>query len=90
MLHRDSERRLAIVELLALPDPPELRRGYRLRLDGKGDRYDQVPMLSAAFVQAKLLELQERRAETIGEEMNPSARPVLVRWELRKTTRLAA
>jgi hypothetical protein len=90
MLHRDSERRLAIVELLALPDPPDLRRGYRVRLEGRGDRYDQVPMLSAAFVQAKLLELQERRAEMISEETNRSARPVLLHWDLRKATRVAA
>jgi hypothetical protein len=59
----DIQRRLAIAELLAQPDPPELRRGYRLRLDGKPERYDQVPLLSAAFVQAKLLALHERRAE---------------------------
>jgi hypothetical protein len=90
MLHRDSERRLAIVELLAQPDPPELRRGYRVRLEGKSDRYDQVPMLSAAFVQAKLLELQERRAEAIADDAKPALRPNLLHWELRKTTRLAA
>jgi hypothetical protein len=59
----DIQRRLAIAELLAQPDPPELRRGHRLRLDGKPERYDQVPRLSAAFVQAKLLALHERRSE---------------------------
>ena len=57
------QRRLAIAELLAQPDPPELRRGHRLRLDGKPERYDQVPRLSAVFVQAKLLALHERRTE---------------------------
>ena len=59
----DMERRLAIAELLARPDPPELRRGHRQRLAGKPDRYSQVPLLSAAFVQSKLLALHERRAE---------------------------
>ena len=59
----DIERRLALIELLAQPDPPELRRGYRLRLDGRPDRYTLVPRLMAAFVQTKLLALQERSAE---------------------------
>jgi len=57
------ERRLAIAELLAKPDPPELQRGHRLRLQGKPDRYAQIPVLSACYVQAQLLALHERRAE---------------------------
>jgi hypothetical protein len=59
----DMERRLAIAELLAQPDPPELRRAHRLRLAGKAERFELVPRLSAVFVQAKLLALQERRTE---------------------------
>ena len=59
----DMERRLAIAELLARPDPPDMRRGHRLRLAGKPDRYKQVALLSAAFVQSKLLALHERRIE---------------------------
>jgi len=57
------ERRTAIAELLAKPDPPELRRGHRLRLHGKPERYSQIPILSACYVQAQLLALHERRAE---------------------------
>ena len=57
------ERRLAIAELLAKPDPPELHRGHRLQLQGKSDRYAQIPILSACYVQAQLLALHERRAE---------------------------
>lgn len=60
----DMERRLAIAALLAQPDPPELRRAHRLRLAGKPERFELVPQLSAVFVQAKLLALQERRTET--------------------------
>jgi hypothetical protein len=61
----DIERRLAISELLAQPDPPEMcRRAHRRTLAGKPDRYDLVPLLSAAFVQAKLLALHERAAES--------------------------
>ena len=59
----DMERRLAIAALLAQPDPPELRRAHRLRLAGKPERFELVPQLSAVFVQAKLLALQERRTE---------------------------
>ena len=59
----DMERRLAIAALLAQPDPPELRRGHRLRLPGKPERFELVPRLSAVFVQARLLALHERRAE---------------------------
>lgn len=60
----DIERRLAVAELLAQPDPPELRRrGHRIRLEGKAERFDLVPQLAAVFVQAKLLALHERRRE---------------------------
>ena len=78
----DIERRLALVELLAQPDPPELRRGYRLRLAGSPDRYALVPRLTAAFVQAKLLALHERSGERTPEIASPAdavahPRPVL-------------
>ena len=64
MMHLDIERRLAIADLLAQPDPPDLaRRTHRLRLEGKPDRFEMVPLLAAAFVQQKLLFLHERRAE---------------------------
>ena len=65
-MHFDWERRLAIVELLAQSDPPELpRRCHRLRLNGKPDRYAMVPKLSALFVQRKLLALEERREANV-------------------------
>jgi len=56
----DLERRIALAELLAAPDPPELKRGFSLRLEGKPDRYRLLPVLAATFVQTKLLELRER------------------------------
>ena len=63
MVQPDMERRLAITELLAQPDPPELRRrGHRRTIDGKPERYQLVPAISAAFIQKTLLMLQERRA----------------------------
>ena len=55
------ERSLAICELLSLPDPPELRRGHVLRLGGKPERFAQIPELTSAFVQSRLLALEELR-----------------------------
>lgn len=62
-LHIDFERRQAIAELLAQPDPPELHRGHRLSVQGKADRFSVAQILAAAYVQRRMLELQERRAE---------------------------
>ena len=42
----DIERRLALIELLDQPDPPELHRGHRLRLEGKGGSVQLVPASS--------------------------------------------
>ena len=79
MMHLDIERRLAIADLLARPDPPDLaRRTHRLRLEGKPDRFEMVPRLAAAFVQQKLLFLHERRAEGLSPDnkyvVSPSVR----------------
>ena len=76
-LHIDFERRQAIAELLAQPDPPELRRGHCLRLEGKADRFRMVQTIAAAYVQARLLALHERRAEEV---VKPRANIV---WTLR-------
>lgn len=61
-MQSDIERRQAICELLSLPDAPDLRRGYRQTIEGTPARYRLVPQLTAAFIQAKLLELDERHA----------------------------
>jgi hypothetical protein len=61
-MEADIERRQAIYELLAQPDPPDLHRGFTKRLEGKPDRHRLLPHLAATFVQAKLLELHEREA----------------------------
>jgi hypothetical protein len=61
-MYHDIERRQAVYELLALPDAPELRRGHRRLLEGRPDRFRLVSELTATFIQAKLLELQERSA----------------------------
>ena len=69
-MYLDIERRLAIADLLARPDPPDLaRRTHRLRLEGKPDRFEMVPRLAAAFVQRKLLFLHERRVEGLAANM---------------------
>jgi hypothetical protein len=56
----DLIRRQALYELMAVPDPPDLRRGFIRVLDGKPDRHAQLPLLAAKFVQARLLEIRER------------------------------
>jgi hypothetical protein len=58
----NSERRQAIVELLSIPDPPDLHRSHRVTVDGSPDRHQLLPSLAAAFVQSRLLELREREA----------------------------
>ena len=63
--HADIERRLAIAELLAQSDPPELRRGFRLRVEGKAERFALVPALAATYVQKRLVALQERRDDIV-------------------------
>jgi hypothetical protein len=56
----DIARRQALYELLTTPDPPDLHRGFVLRLEGKPDRHQLLQHLAAAFVRSKLLEIQER------------------------------
>ena len=59
----DFERRAALAELLAQPDPPELQhRCNHLRVVGKPERFSLLPLLSAVFVQQKLLALEHREA----------------------------
>ena len=59
-MQENLERRQAIIDLLSMPDSPDLHRGHRLTLEGRADRYHLVPYLVSAFVQARLLELRER------------------------------
>lgn len=56
----DIMRRRALEQLLSLPDPPDIHRGNIARLEGKPDRHDLLPMLAAAFVRQKLMELRSR------------------------------
>ena len=52
--------RQAFCELLITPDPPDLHRGLVMRLEGKSDRHRLLEHLAAAFVHAKLIEIQAR------------------------------
>jgi len=60
MMTEDLERRIALTELMAAPDPPELRRGNRQRFEGRPDRYEMLPVLAMLFAQTRLIEFQER------------------------------
>lgn len=55
-MHLDLERRQAIIDLMVIPDAFDPLRRHHITLPGKPERYSQVPQLTAAFVQAKLLE----------------------------------
>jgi hypothetical protein len=71
----DLTRINAFTRLLAKPDPPELRRGSTLRLEGSPERFKLVPLLAAAFQQQRLLE-ESTAAVNAGDE--PAA--VTSRW----------
>lgn len=62
MTEQDIERRQALCELLSLPDPPYLRRGFIMRLEGTPNRHQLLQHVTAAFVQSKLLAQHERAA----------------------------
>ncbi len=72
---RNAERSAAICELLATPDPPELRRAHVARIAGKPERFTWIPHLTGIFVKSKLLALEElRRAKTTeGEPLRSSS-----------------
>jgi hypothetical protein len=72
---RDLTRINAFTRLLAKPDPPELKRGSTLRLEGSPERFKLVPLLAAAFQQQRLLE-ESTAAVNAGDE--PA--PVASRW----------
>ena len=56
----DIARRQALCELLMTPDPPDLHRGFVMRLEGKPDRHQLLQQLAAAYVRVRLLEMQTR------------------------------
>ena len=58
----DIQRREAVCELLSMPDPFDALRRHRLVLEGRPDRYDQIPQITAVYVQTKLSGLRDRAA----------------------------
>jgi hypothetical protein len=59
-MESDMIRRQAIAELLAIPDTPDLRRGHRITVEGRPDRYRQISYLASVFIHTKLVALHER------------------------------
>ena len=59
MLDVDLAKRQALIDLLSLPDTPDIRRGHRLTMEGHPDRFDLLPRLAASFVQQHMLEQEE-------------------------------
>lgn len=54
------EKRQALIDLLALPDSPDLRRGHHVTIEGRSDRHRIVPHLAAMFIQQHMVEMEER------------------------------
>jgi hypothetical protein len=71
----DLSRINAFSRLLAEPDPPELRRGSTLRLEGSPERFKLVPLLAAAFQQQQLLDDSIAAVNAVDEPA-----PVTSRW----------
>ncbi len=61
----DAERRQALIELLAIPDDPTLRRGHHRTLEGRSDRYALAQSLAASFVQWHRMQREERSADWV-------------------------
>lgn len=60
LLEVDSERRQALIELLAIPDDPAIRRGHHLTIEGRADRFALAHFLAASFVQWHRMQREER------------------------------
>ena len=56
----DITRRVALYQLLDMPDPPDMHRGNVVRLEGKPDRHDILPVLAEAYARGRLLEVRQR------------------------------
>lgn len=69
MIHRefDGIRYEAWCDLLALPDPPEMRRGHHVTCQGAPDRHLQLLTILRVWVEQRCL-------DRTGEEMPAKAR----------------
>jgi hypothetical protein len=53
------EKRQALIDLLSLPDTPDLRRGHRRTVEGRADRHLMLNQLAASFIQWHMLQMEE-------------------------------
>ncbi len=56
----ELDKRQALIDLLAMPDSPDLRRGHHVTIEGRSDRHRIVPHLAAMFIQQHMVEMEER------------------------------
>ena len=63
LLEIDSEKRQALIDLLALPDAPDLHRGHHQTVEGRADRYEMLHDLAANFVQWHHIQREEHAAQ---------------------------
>ena len=62
MLDHQLRRRQALVELLSLPDSPDLRRGHHLTVEGRPNRHEVVAELASIFIQRHKVDQEEHVA----------------------------
>jgi hypothetical protein len=63
LVETSSEKRQALIDLLSLPDTPDIRRGHHRTIEGRPDRFRLARDLAATFVQWHKLQVEERAAE---------------------------
>lgn len=58
-----AERKAAIVELMALPDPRDLHRGHSVTAEGHPERYALIPELCCAGVTYQVVQRDNERLQ---------------------------
>ena len=62
LLETSGEKRQALIDLLSLPDTPDLRRGHHRTIEGRADRFRLARDLAATFVQWHMIQREESTA----------------------------
>ena len=60
----DAERQAAILELMAMPDPPDLEpRTHSVTVEGRADRFAVINRLAAVYVAHDHVQRQNERMQ---------------------------
>jgi hypothetical protein len=63
LIDTNPEKRQALIDLMAMPDAPGIRRGHHMTVAGREDRHRMVHHLAASFVQWRRVQTEERAAD---------------------------